>query len=87
MKANFKNIIMLLFIVVAVIVAVSYFSSVIDKGETFGYSDVIELFEEDLVYSFTIDGNLEMQIYAYQPLLDEASRPIPGQFATDANGK
>lgn len=86
MKANFKNIIMLLFLVLAVIVAVSFFSNSIDKGEKFGYSDVIELFEKDLVSTFTIDGNLEMKIWAYQPLVDENNNVIDGQYVIDKDG-
>jgi cell division protease FtsH len=86
MKANFKNIFMLLFLVVAVIVGVSYFSNSLDKGDKFGYSDVIELFEKDMISSFTVDGNLEMKIWAIAPLTDEDNNAIKGEEVLDKDG-
>ena len=56
MKANFKSIIMLILMVGAVILAVSVFSTANQEDE-FIYSDIIEMFDEDLVTSFVVDEN------------------------------
>ena len=86
MKANFKNIFMLLFLIVAVIVAVSFFSKTLEKEEKFGYSDVLELFEDNLVVSFEIDGNLNMQIQALKPKADANGNIIVGEYEKDDKG-
>ncbi len=70
MKVNIKSILMLLFIVVAVIVAVSFFTSRMTQEEQFMWSDVLELFENDLVQSFEVDGELNLNIDALKPKLN-----------------
>ena len=74
MKANFKSIIMLLLIVAVVITTVSVFSSRNGDEDEFVYSDLIELFDKDLVTTYTVDGNLNMKVKALV-------------IKTDANGK
>ncbi len=56
MKANFKSIILLVVMVLAVIVAVSFFS--LESAEdNFVYSELLELFEEDRVTSFVVNAD------------------------------
>ncbi len=57
MKVNFKNIIFLILLIVAVIVSTSAFSALNTQGEEFTYGDLIEKFENDEVKSFVVDGN------------------------------
>ena len=65
MKANFKNILILLVIVGIVIVGTSYFSTKNKDGKSFVYSDLIELFEEDLVRDFVIDEKATIELNAF----------------------
>ncbi len=80
MKVNFKSILMLVLIIAIMIAAVSFFSLPEDNKDI-TYSDLIELFEEDLVYSFTVDGNSVITVKAW---LDSKGNP---SFETDKNGK
>ena len=86
MKANFKNIIMLLVLIVAVIMAVSFFSGTLEKEERFDYSDVKQLFSDNLVVSFEVDGNLNMKIKALKPKVDSNGNVITGEFEKDEKG-
>ncbi len=83
MKVNFRSIIMLIVIVALVILAVSYFTSKMEDEDTFGYSDVIDLFEQDRVHSFVVDGDLIMKIKAYKPKLDAQGNPIQKPVYTE----
>ena len=65
MKANFKNIIILLVVVGIVIAGVSFFMNNTKAEGKFGYSDLIELFEKDLVRDFVVDANGVMKLNAY----------------------
>ncbi len=71
MKANFKSIIMLIVLVLAVLIAVSAFSA--DKEEEFRYSQIVQMFEDDLVVSFTVDESGVITLTA-------------GSFDTDKDG-
>ena len=62
MKSNLKSIIMLIVVIAVVIALVSVFTSTMNPKETFEYSDLVDLFEKDLVVSFDVDGNLEINI-------------------------
>ena len=55
MKANFKSIITLLVIIVSVILMTNFIVGSNQKKDEFVYSELIELFEEDLVTSFVVD--------------------------------
>ena len=76
MKVNFRSIIMLIVIVATIILAVSFFSNRMKDEDKFGYSDVIDMFEQDLVHSFVVDGNLNMTIKAYRAKLDDKNNYI-----------
>ena len=71
MKINFKNIIFLIVIVAVIITAVSIYTSSIKKDEDFLSSDIVELFEKNLVTSFVVDGNLNLSLNAYVIQLDQ----------------
>ena len=72
MKANFKNIAMLLLIVCAVVFAVTYFSGEGKDDDAVVYSDIVQLFEDDLVTSFVVDESGLITIKHLVPVLDEA---------------
>ena len=67
MKVNFKSILMLLFIVVAVILAVTFFTSRLDGTKELTYGEVVEKFENDDVLYFEIDGDLNLVLHARKP--------------------
>ena len=66
MKADIKSIIMLLVIVLAVVLGVSYFSKENNPEEEFMYSDLIERLEDDVVVSFVIDQNNVITVKSYK---------------------
>ena len=65
MKANFKNIIIFIVIVGLVIVGSSFFMDQSKKEDKFLYSDLLELFEEDLVRDFVVDEKATIKLNAY----------------------
>ena len=69
MKANFKNIIILILVIGVVIVGSSLLMDKTKNEEKFTYSDLIWLFEADLVHDYVIDENDTMTLHAY--VLDE----------------
>ena len=70
MKANFKNIVMLLLIVCGVVFAVTYFSGDTRNKDDVVYSDIVELFEADLVTSFVVNESGIITMKHYVPQLD-----------------
>lgn len=82
MKANLKSILMLVVMVVAVLIAVTIFSRNRAEEEKFVYSDLIQLFEDDLVTSFVVDENGNIEVIVLKPLTDDA-----GNVLRDENGK
>ena len=75
MKANIKNIILIVAIFAIIIVSVAIFTSALKKEEQFLYSDLVELFNNDLVTSFDVDGNLKMSVVALVIARDENGDP------------
>ena len=82
MKANFKSIAMLIVLVLAVILMVSFLTNSFNTEETFEYSDLMYLFDNDLITYFNVDGNLLMTVQHFAPVLDEN-----GDFKLDSNGQ
>ena len=80
MKFNFKSIAVLLVFVIAVVSLVSLFGNKKDKDE-FVYSELIDLFKEDLVKSFEVDEKGLMSLEAYEYEKDES-----GNIKLDENG-
>ncbi len=78
MKANFKSIIMLVVMVAAVLISVSLFSN--EKSDEFKYSELLEMFEEDLVTSFTVDENGTIELKTLSFLMKD------GEYVLDSNG-
>ena len=62
MKANFKNIILLVLVVASVVVGVSVFNRNLNKTEEPVYTDIIEMFEDDRVVSFELDSKLNLTL-------------------------
>ena len=82
MKANFKNIIILLVVVGIVIAGVSFFMNNTKDESKFGYSDLLELFEKDLVRDFVVDANGVMKLNAYVVTMNE-----DGSYEFELNDK
>ncbi len=75
MKANLKSILMLVLIVVGFIVAVSFLNNN-KKEDEFVYSELVELFDKDLVKEFTVDAKSQITVIAYQTKTDENGATI-----------
>ena len=84
MKANFKSIIMLLVMVLAVLLAVSIFSGNNSDEDKFVYSDLKDLFTDDLVTSFVVDESGTITVKALKPIRDTAGDVI--SYERDKNG-
>ena len=85
MKANLKNILVLVFIVGAVILAVSLFSNVGGEEEPFRYSDLVELFDKDMVVSIVIDEEGIATIKAHDFVINDGK--ITPTDEVDGEGK
>ena len=83
MKVNFKSIIMLVAIVLGVILLVTFFTNSFANDDEPVYSEIIEYFEEDRVYSFVVDGDLNISLKIIQYKLDANGEKIP---VTDGEG-
>ena len=81
MKVNIKNILMLVAIVIVVIIGVTVASQYMDNDEELTYSDIVEMFEDDIVVSFVVDNNLSLKLKTLTPELDEK-----GEYKKDPNG-
>ncbi len=85
MKSNLKNILMLLVVFAIIIAAVSIFTSTLSDKDQFLYSDLVELFNKDLVTSFEVDGNLMITVKALEIVSEDPSgNPV---YKTDSAGK
>ena len=69
MKANFKNIIILILVIGIVIVGSSFLMGKTDGEDKFTEYDLVGLFKADLVHDFIIDEKDTMTLHAY--VLDE----------------
>ena len=81
MKANLKNIVMLLLIVGIVIVAASFLMENSRNEDKFVYSDLVDLFKQDVVRDFIVDEKGVMTLNALVPVKDAS-----GNFVYDENG-
>ncbi len=84
MKANFKSILMLLVMVVVVIFAVSVFSDN-KEPEKLAYSDVVDMFENDIVVNAVIDEKYVITLDVLVPVLD-GSGAFTGEYEKNADG-
>ncbi len=81
MKANFKSIIMLILIVGAIIVAVTAFPGNKSGRDEFVYSELLELFDVDLVESYVVNESGIITVKALKP-----QRDTDGKIKFDENG-
>ncbi len=87
MKKNYKSLLVLVFIIVAVIIGVSVLSNALSNEEELTYSDVVWYLEEDLVKSFVVDGNLILKLELYKPLEIDGKIQRDPPSAKYPNGK
>ena len=80
MKANFKNILLLLLLVVSVLLAVTFISGAINKDEEIKYSQIIEMFKDDIVVSFEVDDSLNLSLTTLTPKRNEDSSYVRDEF-------
>ena len=76
MKANLKNIILLLVVVVSVVLGVSFFNRNLNKTEALVYTDILEMFERDQVVSFELDSKLNLTMKVLKLVTDASGNPI-----------
>lgn len=82
MKSNVKSVILLIVLIVGIIITLSVFSQSMQKSEDMKYSDIVELFDKDLVVSFKVDKNLKLTLKAIK-----AERDSNGKLVLDESGK
>ncbi len=81
MKANFKSILLLILLVALVIFGVSFLSRELNKEEQLLYSDIMKYFEDDLVYSFVVDEESNIQLKVLTPVdIDKDGVPDKDSF-------
>ena len=76
MKANIKSILLLLAVFAVIIASVSIFTNAFATDKQFGYSDLIQRLENDLVTSFDVDGKLQIKVETYKCKVDEKTGKI-----------
>ena len=81
MKVNFKSVLLLIFIIFAVITAVSMFNQANSDKTDFTYGNLKQLLEEDAVIECVIDGDLVAHVKAYAVKTDSDDKLI-----VNANG-
>ncbi len=84
MKANLKNILLLLVVVASIVLGVSFFNRNLNSAEELVYTDIIEMFERDQVVSFELDGNLNLTMKVLKLKKDASGNPLT---ETDSDGK
>ena len=92
MKVNFKSVLLLILVIVAVITAVSLFNHAKADKTDFTYGDLVQLFEEDKVISCIIDGESVVKIKSYEVTIDKDGKLQKGSdgkfiYALDKDGK
>ena len=85
MKANFKNIIILILFIGIVIVTASFIMEKSNDEDKFVYSDLVDLFEKDIVRDFVVDekGNIKLNAYIISGQNDDGSY----NFELDSKGE
>ena len=77
MKFNFKSILLLLLIIGVTLFSVTMFSANNTPSSLIeNYSDVIDYFNNDMVQSFVIDGDLTIELVLIKRIEDEGGNPI-----------
>ncbi len=81
MKTNLKSILTLLLVVIIVIATVAFISGNRQQSEMISYSQLKQLFDNHLIVSFEIDGNLKMNVEALSVKTND-----DGTFQKDDHG-
>ncbi len=71
MKANIKTIIILVIVVALVALGASYFAGAFSNKDALVYSDVFQMFEDDIVVSFVVNENSVLKIKTLKPLTND----------------
>jgi len=92
MKVNFKSILLLVLVIIAVIAAVSLFNQANADKTDFTYGDLVQLFEEDKVISCVVDGESVVTVKSYEVTTDKDGKLLKDDqgkfiFATDKDGR
>ncbi len=82
MKSNFKSILFFIILIAVVIVGVSTITGVFYRTDAVIYSDIIQMFEDDIVVSYVVDGDSVITLKTLAPELNE-----DGSYKRDAEGK
>ena len=81
MKSNFKSILFFIILIAVVIVGVSMVTSVFYRNDAVIYSDMMQMFEDDIVVSYVVDGDSVITLQALVPELNE-----DGSYKKDVEG-
>ena len=81
MKSNFKSILFFIILIAVVIVGVSTVTSVFYRNDAVIYSDIMQMFEDDIVVSYVVDDDSVIILKALVPELNE-----DGSYKKDAEG-
>ena len=73
MKTKIKSIVLIIVAIIFVISAVSYYTTAIEKQKELVYSELVQYFEDDIVTSFEVKGDLKMTLHILK--LDENGVP------------
>ena len=92
MKVNFKSILLLVLVIIAVIAAVSLFNQAYADKTDFTYGDLVQLFKEDKVISCVVDGESVVTVKSYEVTTDKDGKLLKDDqgkfiFATDKDGR
>ncbi len=78
-RANIKSIIILVVVFAVIIAGVSIFSIALKNEEKFLYSELVGMFNDDLIASFEVDKNLKIRIDVLNPIKDGAGNVVDYQ--------
>ena len=81
MKSNFKSILFFIILIAVVIIAASAITGAFYRSEAIIYSDIIQMFEDDIVVSYVVDGDSVITLKTLVPELNE-----DGSYKRDASG-
>ncbi len=90
MKSNFKSILIFIILIAVVIVAVSAVTSALSSTDQVIYSEIMQMFEDDIIVSYVVDGDSIMEIKTLVPKTDANGKYLRENgeivFERDANG-
>ena len=82
MKANIKNIVLLMVVFLLIIGSTSLVMYTLNDQKEFQYGELIQRLEYDIVTSFEVDGKLRITVKSYKCELDDS-----GKIKLDSNGQ